>query len=156
MNEAIEPATRLEDLDIEGIKRLIPHRPPFLLLDRVIDIRLGESAVGIKNVTINEPQFEGHFPDQPIMPGVLIIEVMAQTAAVLAVASMGPSATGKPVYFMAIEQARFRRPVVPGDQLQVKVSKLHKKLSIWKFAGEATVDGAIVAQATMSARIMDA
>jgi 3-hydroxyacyl-[acyl-carrier-protein] dehydratase len=156
MNEAIEPATRLEDLDVEGIKRLIPHRHPFLLLDRVIDIRLGEGAIGIKNVTVNEPQFQGHFPDQPIMPGVLIIEVMAQTAAVLAVASMGPNAKGKPVYFMAIEQARFRRPVVPGDQLQVKVSKLHKKLNIWKFAGEATVDGTIVAQATMSARIMDA
>ncbi|MGH6920274.1 MAG: 3-hydroxyacyl-ACP dehydratase FabZ, partial [Geminicoccaceae bacterium] len=90
MNEAIEPATRLEDLDVEGIKRLIPHRHPFLLLDRVVDIWRGESAVGIKNVTVNEPQFEGHFPDQPIMPGVLIIEVMAQTAAVLAVASMGP------------------------------------------------------------------
>jgi 3-hydroxyacyl-[acyl-carrier-protein] dehydratase len=152
MNDATEPATRMEDLDVEGIRRLIPHRHPFLLLDRVIDIRLGESAVGIKNVTINEPQFQGHFPDQPIMPGVLIIEIMAQTAAVLAVASMGPAAKGKPVYFMAIEQARFRRPVVPGDQ----VSKLHKKLSIWKFAGEATVDGTIVAQATMSARIMDA
>jgi 3-hydroxyacyl-[acyl-carrier-protein] dehydratase len=77
MNEVIEPATRLEDLDVEGIKQLIPHRHPFLLLDRVVDIRLGESAVGIKNVTVNEPQFEGHFPDQPIMPGVLIIEVMA-------------------------------------------------------------------------------
>jgi len=156
MNEAIEPAARMEDLDVEAIKRLIPHRPPFLLLDRVTDIWLGESAVGIKNVTINEPQFEGHFPDQPIMPGVLIIEVMAQTAAVLAVASMGPTAKGKPVYFMGIEHARFRRPVVPGDRLRVKVSRLHKKLSIWKFAGEATVDGTIVAQATMSARIMDA
>jgi len=156
MNEAIESAARMEDLDVEAIKALIPHRPPFLLLDRVTDICLGESAVGIKNVTINEPQFEGHFPDQPIMPGVLIIEVMAQTAAVLAVASMGPAAKGKPVYFMGIEQARFRRPVVPGDRLRVKVSRLHKKLSIWKFAGEATVDGTIVAQATMSARIMDA
>jgi 3-hydroxyacyl-[acyl-carrier-protein] dehydratase len=155
MNEAIEPADCLEDLDLEGIKRLIPHRHPFLLLDRVIEIVLGVSAIGIKNVTINEPHFQGHFPDQPIMPGVLIIEVMAQTAAVLAVASMGSNAKGKPVYFMAIDQARFRRPVVPGDQLQVKVTKLHKKLSIWKFSGEATVDGTIVAEATMSARIMD-
>jgi 3-hydroxyacyl-[acyl-carrier-protein] dehydratase len=90
------------------------------------------------------------------MPGVLIIEIMAQTAAVLAVASMGPASKGKPVYFMAIDQARFRRPVVPGDRLRVKVTKLHKKLSIWKFSGEATVDGTVVAQATMSARIMDA
>jgi 3-hydroxyacyl-[acyl-carrier-protein] dehydratase len=156
MNEAISPANRLEDLDVDGIKQLIPHRHPFLLLDRVVDIRLGESAVGIKNVTVNEPQFQGHFPDQPIMPGVLIIEIMAQTAAVLAVASMGPASKGKPVYFMAIDHARFRRPVVPGDQLRVKVTKLLKKLSIWKFEGEATVDGTIVTQAVMSARIMDA
>jgi 3-hydroxyacyl-[acyl-carrier-protein] dehydratase len=156
MNEAIVPATHAADLDVEGISRLIPHRHPFLLLDRVVEIVLGESAVGIKNVTVNEPQFQGHFPDQPIMPGVLIIEIMAQTAAVLAIASMGPNAKRKPVYFMAIEQARFRRPVVPGDQLRVKVTKQHKKLSIWKFTGEATVDGTIVAQATMSARVMDA
>ncbi|MEM7024625.1 MAG: 3-hydroxyacyl-ACP dehydratase FabZ [Pseudomonadota bacterium] len=156
MNEAIQPASRLEDLDIDGIKALIPHRHPFLLLDRVVDIVLGETAVGLKNITINEPQFQGHFPDQPIMPGVLIIEIMAQTAACLAVATVGPAAKGKPVYFMAIDQARFRRPVVPGDQLRVKVTKIHKKLSIWKFLGEATVDGAVVAQATMSARIMDA
>lgn len=156
MNDAIPVGTRLEDLDINGIKRTIPHRYPFLMIDRVIEIEAASSAVGIKNVTTNEPYFEGHFPERPIMPGVLIIEVMAQTAAVLAVASMGSAAKGKPVYFMAIEQARFRRPVVPGDQLQVKVSRLHKKLSIWKFAGQATVDGTIVAQATMSARIMDA
>jgi 3-hydroxyacyl-[acyl-carrier-protein] dehydratase len=156
MNEAIAPATHAADLDVEGISRLIPHRHPFLLLDRVVEIVLGESAVGIKNVTVNEPQFQGHFPNQPIMPGVLIIEIMAQTAAVLAIASMGPNAKRKPVYFMAIEQARFRRPVVPGDQLRVKVTKQHKKLSIWKFTGEATVDGTIVAQATMSARVMDA
>jgi 3-hydroxyacyl-[acyl-carrier-protein] dehydratase len=154
MNEATQPATTTGDLAVEDIKRLIPHRHPFLLLDRVIDIVLGESAVGIKNVTINEPHFEGHFPDQPIMPGVLIIEIMAQTAAVLAIASMGPHAERKPVYFMAIDQARFRRPVVPGDQLRVKVAKQQKKLSIWKFTGEATVDGTVVAQATMSARVM--
>jgi 3-hydroxyacyl-[acyl-carrier-protein] dehydratase len=156
MNEATAPVTPIPDLDVEGICRLIPHRHPFLLLDRVVEIVLGESAVGIKNVTVNEPQFQGHFPEQPIMPGVLIIEIMAQTAAVLAIASMGPNAKRKPVYFMAIEHARFRRPVVPGDQLRVKVSKQHKKLSIWKFSGEATVDGTVVAQATMSARIMDA
>ena len=156
MNEAITPTAHAPDLDVEGISRLIPHRHPFLLLDRVVEIVLGESAVGIKNVTVNEPQFQGHFPEQPIMPGVLIIEIMAQTAAVLAIASMGPNAKRKPVYFMAIENARFRRPVVPGDQLRVKVSKQHKKLSIWEFTGEATVDGTIVAQATMSARVMDA
>jgi 3-hydroxyacyl-[acyl-carrier-protein] dehydratase len=156
MNEAIAPVTPIPDLDVEGICRLIPHRHPFLLLDRVVEIVLGESAVGIKNVTVNEPQFQGHFPEQPIMPGVLIIEIMAQTAAVLAIASMGPNAKRKPVYFMAIEQARFRPPVGPGDQKRVKVNNQHKKLSIWKFTGEATVDGTIVAQATMSARVMDA
>ena len=156
MNEATEPSTRTEDLDVEGIKRLIPHRHPFLLLDRVVDIVLGESAIGIKNVTVNEPQFQGHFPDQPIMPGVLIIEIMAQTAAVLAIASMGPNALRRPVYFMAIDHARFRRPVVPGDQLRVRVANQHKRLSIWKFTGEATVDGTVVTQATMSARVMGA
>lgn len=156
MNEANPPATRTEDLDVEGIKQLIPHRHPFLLLDRVVDIVLGESAIGIKNVTVNEPQFQGHFPDQPIMPGVLIIEIMAQTAAVLAIATLGPQAERKPVYFMAIDNARFRRPVVPGDQLRIKVTKQQKKMSIWKFSGEATVEGTVVAQATMSARIMDA
>jgi 3-hydroxyacyl-[acyl-carrier-protein] dehydratase len=156
MNEAIAPATHAPDLDVEGISRLIPHRHPFLLLDRVVEIVLGESAVGIKNVTVNEPQFQGHFPDQPIMPGVLIIEIMAQTAAVGAVASMGPNAKRPPVDLKAIEKAPVRRPVVAGGQLPGRVTKQHKKLSNWKFTGEATVDGTIVAQATMSARVMDA
>lgn len=155
MNEAIQTGTRLEDLDIDAIQRMIPHRYPFLMIDRVVEIEAETSAVGVKNVTINEPYFAGHFPNRPIMPGVLIIEAMAQTAAALVVASIGPAAEGKLVYFMTIDQARFRRPVVPGDQLRIKVVKQQKKLSVWKFIGQATVGERLAAEATISAKIMD-
>ena len=155
MNDAIQAGARLDDLDIDTIKRMIPHRYPFLMIDRVVEVEAETSAVGIKNVTANEPHFEGHFPGRPIMPGVLIIEAMAQTAAALVVASIGPAAEGKPVYFMTIDQARFRRPVRPGDQLRIKVVKQHKKLSVWKFLGRATVLDQLVAEATISAKIMD-
>jgi 3-hydroxyacyl-[acyl-carrier-protein] dehydratase len=134
---------------------MIPHRYPFLMIDRVVEIEADTSAVGIKNVSANEPHFEGHFPDCPIMPGVLIIEAMAQTAAALVVASIGPAAEGKLVYFMTIDQARFRRPVRPGDQLRIEVVKRHKKLSVWKFAGRATVRDQLAAEAIISAKIMD-
>jgi 3-hydroxyacyl-[acyl-carrier-protein] dehydratase len=146
---------RLADLDAEAILRLIPHRYPFLLIDRVVEICADTSAVGIKNVTFNEPYFQGHFPGHPIMPGVLIVEAMAQTAAALVVASVGAEAVGKLVYFMSIEQARFRRPVRPGDQLRIKVVKQQKKLSVWKFQGHAAVDGKTAAEAVISAKIMD-
>ena len=155
MNDAIQAGARLDDLDIDAIKRMIPHRYPFLMIDRVVEIEAETSAVGIKNVTGNEPHFEGHFPGRPIMPGVLIIEAMAQTAAALVVASIGPAAEGKLVYFMTIDQARFRRPVLPGDQLRIKVVKQHKKLSVWKFAGQATVGDQLAAEAIISAKIMD-
>ena len=155
MNDAIQAGARLDDLDIDTIKRMIPHRYPFLMIDRVVDIEAETSAVGIKNVTANEPHFEGHFPGRPIMPGVLIIEAMAQTAAALVVASIGPAAEGKLVYFMTIDEARFRRPVRPGDQLRIKVVKRHKKLSVWKFAGRATVLDQLAAEAMISAKIMD-
>jgi 3-hydroxyacyl-[acyl-carrier-protein] dehydratase len=155
MNDATQTGARLSDLDIDAIKRMIPHRYPFLMIDRVVEVEAETSAVGIKNVTANEPHFEGHFPGRPIMPGVLIIEAMAQTAAALVVASIGPAAAGKPVYFMTIDQARFRRPVRPGDQLRIKVVKQHKKLSVWKFLGRATVVDQLVAEATISAKIMD-
>jgi 3-hydroxyacyl-[acyl-carrier-protein] dehydratase len=155
MNDAIQTGDRLDDLDIYTIQRMIPHRYPFLMIDRVVEIEAETSAVGIKNVTVNEPYFEGHFPGRPIMPGVLIIEAMAQTAAALVVASIGPAAEGKPVYFMTVDQARFRRPVVPGDQLRIKVVKQHKKLSVWKFVGRATVVDRLVAEAIISAKIMD-
>jgi 3-hydroxyacyl-[acyl-carrier-protein] dehydratase len=155
MNDAIQAGARLDDLDIDTIKRMIPHRYPFLMIDRVVDIEADTSAVGIKNVTANEPHFEGHFPGRPIMPGVLIVEAMAQTAAALVVASIGPAAEGKLVYFMTIDAARFRRPVRPGDQLRIEVVKRHKKLSVWKFAGRAMVLDQLAAEATISAKIMD-
>jgi 3-hydroxyacyl-[acyl-carrier-protein] dehydratase len=155
MNEASPAGLPLPDLDAEAINRLIPHRYPFLMIDRVVELFADTSAVGIKNVTVNEPFFPGHFPDHPIMPGVLIVEAMAQTAAALVVASIGPHAEGKLVYFMTIEQARFRRPVVPGDQLRIKVVKQQKKLGVWKFAGLASVEGKPAAEAVISAKIMD-
>jgi len=142
-------------LGINRIKKLIPHRYPFLMIDRVIDVVYDVSATGIKNVTINEPYFQGHFPSRPIMPGVLIIEAMAQTAGVLVVASMGGSADGKLVYFMAIEAARFRKPVTPGDCVHIPVEKIQSRGNVWKFKGEALVDGKLMAEATYSAMIVE-
>ena len=110
-------------IDIHGIQRMIPHRYPFLMIDRVIELVPNDRATGIKNVTVNEPFFQGHFPTEPIMPGVLIIEAMAQTAAVLVVATLGTDREGRLVYFMTIDSARFRKPVVPGDTLHVHVEK---------------------------------
>jgi 3-hydroxyacyl-[acyl-carrier-protein] dehydratase len=156
MNDPLRAEARLDDLDIEAIQRLIPHRYPFLLIDRVIDIEAETSAVGIKSVTVNEPFFQGHFPGRPIMPGVLIVEAMAQTAAVLAVVSIGAAAAGRLVYFMTIDQARFRRPVVPGDQLRIPIVRLQKKLGVWRFSGRALVGDRLVAEATISAKLMDA
>jgi 3-hydroxyacyl-[acyl-carrier-protein] dehydratase len=155
MNEARPAGLRLADLDAAAINRLIPHRYPFLMIDRVIEVFADTSAIGIKSVTVNEPFFPGHFPGHPIMPGVLIVEAMAQTAAALVAASVGPEAEGKLVYFTTIEQARFRRPVVPGDQLRIKVIKQQKKLGIWKFAGLASVEDKTAAEAIISAKIMD-
>ena len=134
---------------------MIPHRYPFLMIDRVIDVAPGESAVGVKNVTINEPFFIGHFPGKPVMPGVLIIEAMAQTCAVLVVNTMGKEAEGKLVYFMSIEEAKFRKPVGPGDTLHIKVQKEQARRNVWKFACTATVDGTKVAEAVVCAMIVD-
>ncbi len=142
-------------LDVERIMKMIPHRYPFLMIDRVVDVIADASAVGIKNVTINEPFFQGHFPQHPVMPGVMIIEAMAQTAAILVVHTLGAAAEGKLVYFMTIENARFRRPVAPGDQLRIHVTKERNRGTVWKFSGEAKVDGKTVAEATYSAMIMD-
>ena len=144
-----------EVVDIKGILSAIPHRYPFLLIDRMVDVILGESATGIKNVSVNEPFFAGHFPNHPVMPGVLIIECMAQTSAVLVVRTLGPEAEGKVVYFMSIEGAKFRRPVVPGDQMRVEVAKKQQRGPVWKFLGTAKVDGVVVAEAVYSAMIMD-
>ena len=144
------------EIDIHRIMQMIPNRYPFLLIDKVVDVVPGESATGIKNVTINEPHFTGHFPARPVMPGVLIVEAMAQTAAVIVVASLGPSAEGKLVYFMSIENARFRKPVEPGDQLRLICKKEKQRMGVWKFSGEARVGSVVVAEATFSAMIMDA
>ncbi len=142
-------------MDIAGIMRAIPHRYPFLLIDRVVNMRMNHSATGIKNVSVNEPFFQGHFPAHPVMPGVLIIESMAQTAAVLVVETLGPEMRGKVVYFMSVEGAKFRRPVVPGDQLHVHVTKERNRGPVWKFNAVARVDGVSVAEATYAAMIMD-
>jgi 3-hydroxyacyl-[acyl-carrier-protein] dehydratase len=142
-------------LDIDRIQRMIPHRYPMLMIDRVVDVVLNERAIGIKNVTINEPFFQGHFPSEPVMPGVLIIEAMAQTAAVLVVASLGREREGSLVYFMTVDQARFRKPVVPGDQLHVHVEKQRNRGNVWKFKGRAMVNGTLVAEATYAAMIRD-
>ena len=148
-------AATVDLVDIAGIMHAIPHRYPFLLIDRVVDLVRGRSAIGIKNVSVNESFFQGHFPHHPVMPGVLIIESMAQTAAVLVVETLGPEAAGKVVYFMSIEGAKFRRPVVPGDQLRIHVNKERHRGNVWKFTGVARVDGVSVAEATYAAMIMD-
>jgi 3-hydroxyacyl-[acyl-carrier-protein] dehydratase len=145
----------LETLDIERIMKMIPHRYPFLLVDRLIDVLPNQSAVGIKNVTIGDIWFQGHFPGKPVMPGVMIIESMAQTAAVLVVHTLGPDAEGKLVYFMSIESARFRKPVFPGDTLHVHVHKQRTRGNVWKFSGEAKVKSQTVAEATFTAMILD-
>jgi len=142
--------------DINRIMEMIPHRYPFLLIDRVENLISSESAVGIINVTVNEPHFPGHFPGHPVMPGVLIIESMAQTAAIVVVDSMGGEVEGKLVYFMAIENAKFRKPVVPGDRLEIHVVKKQNRGAVWKFEGQAKVDGAVAAEATFTAMIRDA
>lgn len=148
-----ETTTGLAELDIHAIMKLIPHRYPMLLLDRLTAIVPGESAIGVKNVTINEPFFQGHFPQRPIMPGVLIVEALAQTAAALVVHTLGDDAHGKLVYFMGIEKARFRRPVEPGAQLHLEVVKEQSRGNVWRFAGKARVDGAVAAEATFAAMI---
>ena len=142
-------------IDINRIKELIPHRYPFLLIDGIQTLTPNESAIGIKNVSVNEPFFEGHFPDRPIMPGVLIIESMAQTAGCLVVVSLGKEYEGKLVYFMTIENARFRKPVVPGDRMVINVQKLRSRGSVFKFSGMAFVGEVLAAEATFSAMIVD-
>ena len=146
---------QIADLDVNQIMEMIPHRYPFLMIDRVTEIVPQTSAVGIKNVTINEPYFQGHFPSQPIMPGVMIVEAMAQTAGVLVVASFEKKSDGRLVYFMTIDNARFRKPVVPGDTLHIHVNRIQNRGTVWKFKGEAKVDGNLVAEATYSAMIVD-
>lgn len=144
----------LESFDIERIMQLLPHRYPFLLVDRIIDVDADRSATGIKNVTINEPFFAGHFPGNPVMPGVLMVEAMAQTAG--AICMNATDSRTDIVYFMSIENAKFRKPVVPGDQLHIHVEKLKQRRNIWKFACEAKVGGRTVSEATITAMMASA
>jgi 3-hydroxyacyl-[acyl-carrier-protein] dehydratase len=144
-----------ETIDIARIMHAIPHRYPFLMIDKIVSMVRNQSAIGVKSVTVNEPFFQGHFPGHPVMPGVLIIEAMAQTAAVLVVETLGPDWAGRVVYFMSVEGAKFRRPVVPGDQLRIHCVKERHRGPVWKFHAVAKVDGVAVAEATYSAMIMD-
>lgn len=140
--------------DISEIKRMIPHRYPFLLIDAVKDIRVNESAVGIKMVTVNEPHFQGHFPEQPVMPGVLIVEAMAQTAGVLVGTTLNLIDSGMLVYFMSMDKVKFRQIVKPGDALELHVKVIRGRGKIWKFWGEGKVDDKIVAEAEFTAMIV--
>jgi 3-hydroxyacyl-[acyl-carrier-protein] dehydratase len=155
MSEVVE-GQALGAADIQDIMRFLPHRFPFLLVDRIVGMRGDEACIGIKNVSANEPQFQGHFPGRPIFPGVMIVEAMAQTAGALCVWSLRD--TGKKpsvVYFMTIDECRFRKPVVPGDRLELHMTKIKHRRNMWWFKGEAKVDGALVAEATISAMIVD-
>jgi beta-hydroxyacyl-ACP dehydratase FabZ len=141
-------------LDVVAIERLLPHRFPFLLIDRIVELG-ADKVVALKNVTINEPFFAGHFPGHPIMPGVLIIEAMAQAGAVLAMNALGADAATKVIYFMALDKVKFRKPVVPGDQLRLEVTPLRKGGAIWRMKGEALVDGGLVTEGEFLATIAD-
>jgi len=149
-----DEATVLDTIDIGRLLELLPHRYPFLLVDRIVAIDADNSAVGIKNVTFNEPHFVGHFPTRPIMPGVLIVEGMAQTAGAICLHARNSS---KPalVYFMTIDNAKFRKPVVPGDTLEYRLRKIHNRSNVWKYSAEAWVKDAKVAEAVVSALISD-
>ena len=142
-------------VDIGRIMLMIPHRYPMLLIDRVVDIVSLESAVGIKNVTINEPQFQGHFPQRPIMPGVLIVEAMAQTAAVMVIHSLGAEAEGKLVYFISIDDCRFRRPVVPGDSMRIHIATERNRGKVWRFQGKVYVGEQLCSEARFAAMLVE-
>ena len=142
-------------IEIKEIMHILPHAYPFLLVDRIIEMDPGNRIVGIKNVTYNEPFFPGHFPGRPIMPGVLIVEAMAQTAGILAFKSMPEEEQGKPVYFLGIDNVRFRKTVVPGDQLRLELEITKHRQSIWGFKGKALVDGNLVAEAELLAMLGD-
>lgn len=140
------------NLRIAEVMRILPHRYPFLLVDRIIEVEPNQRIVGVKNVTINEPFFNGHFPGAPVMPGVLTIECMAQTGAILGLMNE-PDLENSLVYFMGIDAARFRRPIVPGDQLRISIELLRRKATVWKMKGKVEVDGDLAAEATLMSSI---
>lgn len=140
-------------LEVDELMELLPHRFPMLLIDRLVDIKAGEGAVGVKNVSYGEPFFQGHFPQKPVMPGVLIVEAMAQAAAAYVAYTDDIDVEGKIVLFMGVDKARFRRPVIPGDQLRIAVRTVQRRAPVWKFEGVATVDGKRVAEANYSAML---
>ena len=150
-----ESAVKFALVDINEILRTLPHRYPMLLIDRVIKIRADYSGIGIKNVTYNEPYFQGHFPSRPVMPGVMVIESMAQTAAVLVVHTLGSAAEGKLVYFMSVDEARFRRPIMPGDRMYIHVKRERRRGNVWRFAARVMIDDHLAADATITAMILD-
>lgn len=145
----------LRSADIQRLLALLPHRAPMLMIDRVVDMVLGQSARGLKAISFNEPVFTGHFPGHPIFPGVLIVEAMAQTAGALVVETLGGAGSDKLVYFMTIDKARFRAPVGPGDLLELPVKLARHRGPVWRFTGEALVQGRLCAEAEFSAMIMD-
>lgn len=155
MDEPSRKPTQTKAIDIMRIMEMIPHRYPFLMIDSVVELEVDQHAVGVKNVTINESFFQGHFPRKPVMPGVLIIEAMAQTAAILVVETLEGAAAGKLVYFMSVDDARFRKPVFPGDTLRIRVEKLRSRGNVWKFTGKVRVRDVVVAEARFAAMIMD-
>ena len=154
MREDVD-AAKADAIDIGRIMEMIPHRYPMLLVDRVVDIIPGASAVGIKNITINEPQFQGHFPQQAVMPGVLLVEAMAQTAGILVVHSLGEEAEGKMVYFLSIDKCRFRRPVVPGDVIHIHVTKEQARGNVWRFQGKVYAEGQLCSEAEFAAMLVE-
>jgi 3-hydroxyacyl-[acyl-carrier-protein] dehydratase len=141
--------------DIHDILRLLPHRYPFLLIDRVIDIRGEDHGIGIKNVTVNEPHFAGHFPDNPVMPGVLMIEGMAQTASILVLRLLPPPVKQRTMFFLTIDKAKFRKPALPGDILEYHVDKLSRRRSMWWYRGEAKIGGVLIAEAEIGAYLSE-
>jgi len=148
-----EVGSSLEAIDITGILRAIPHRYPFLMVDRIISIRGDDFAIGIKNVTANEPQFQGHFPDNPVFPGVLLLEGMAQTAGVICMRVLGLNGAGSAPYFLTIDKVKFRKPVYPGDTVEYHVTKIARRKSMWWYRGEARVADQIVAEGELGAVI---